>query len=104
MKIPYPSDQGRLGEIDKQESEFKSKLAKYIEEQRALIEKTKVELAEKEKEPQLSTLSMEEICILRPELGHDPDKPTLWPHDEEAIAYSEELRKKDEEEARAKGK
>lgn len=91
LTVPYPSDQGRLKEVEQQESEHKVKLAKFIEEQKALLIKAKEELAVKEREIPHSDLTLEEFVMVNPESYYDPKAPTFWPHEEEQKEITRKL-------------
>jgi len=82
LQIPYPTDQGKIAEIDAQAVESKSNFNKFVDESNTRISGFKVELSKWEAMKPVEEMNLEEALDQGLPFVVDPSKPTGWPHTE----------------------
>ena len=92
LQIPYPSDQGRLAEIDAQAGEQKQVYNKYIADSNTRIAELSAELAKWEAMKPVEEMNMEEGLDAGLPFVIDPAAGTAFPHDETWEAYAERVK------------
>lgn len=91
LQVPYPTDQGRIAEIDAQATESKASFNKFVSESNTRIAEFGVELAKWESMKPVEDMNMEEGLDAELPFIIDPAKKTAWPHTETWEAYDERL-------------
>eukprot|EP00088_Acartia_fossae_P055057 TRINITY_DN6390_c0_g1_i1.p2 TRINITY_DN6390_c0_g1~~TRINITY_DN6390_c0_g1_i1.p2 ORF type:complete len:178 (+),score=66.74 TRINITY_DN6390_c0_g1_i1:34-567(+) len=94
LNVPYPSDQGRLAEIDAQAAQEKARYTAYIAESNAKIAGYSAELAKWEAMMPVEEMNLEEALDAGlTQFVIDPAAETAFPHDQTWEEYSEKLAK-----------
>jgi len=84
VKVPYPEDKLST-QIDAQAKEVEVKVAEFVTESGVRIDSYKADLAKWDVIPAFDQMTMEEFADHFPDLALDPiNRPTYWPHTEEA--------------------
>lgn len=99
LQVPYPADQGRLAEIDAQAAEQKQQFTGFVAESSARIAAMQTELLKWEAMQPVEEMNLEEALDAGlTDYVIDPEKPSLFPHDETWEHYVERLKNADPEE------
>jgi len=94
LEVPYPSDQGKLGEIDAQAVQQKARFTKFVADSNARITGYSSELAKWEAMMPVEEMTLEEALDSGlTQFVVDPDVPTLFPHDQTWEEYAAKLEK-----------
>nr|ALS04915.1 mitochondrial ATP synthase subunit d [Pseudodiaptomus poplesia] len=93
LQIPYPSDQGKLAEIDAQASEQKTRYAQFVNESKGRIAASLAELAKWEAMMPVEEMNLEEALDAGlTDFAIDPEQPTFYPHNETWESYIDRLK------------
>jgi len=96
LKVPYPSDQGKLAEIDAQAVESKANYTKFVAESNARIANFNAEVAKWEAMKPIEEMNLEEALDAGlTQFVIDPAAQTPWPHEESWDQYKERASKAD---------
>jgi len=94
LAIPYPGDQGKLGEIDAQAAQQKTRHTAWLSESNARIAGFNAELAKWESMMPVEDMNLEEALDAGlTQFVIDPAAGTVFPHDESWDEYTERLSK-----------
>lgn len=96
LKIAYPSDQGKLAEIDAQAVQSKANYSKFVADSQSRVDNFNSELAKWEAMKPVEEMTKEECLDAGlTQFVIDPAANTMFPHDETWDAYMERVRKAD---------
>jgi F-type H+-transporting ATPase subunit d len=95
LQIPFPKDT-LSATIEQQGVQQKADYETFVKNSKARIVDINADLAKWEAMMPVEEMNLEEALEYVPHmLGYNPNKPSLWPHDESVEDFKEKLKKMD---------